>query len=104
MRLCPASAAAWAKLEKWRGATWSAGSPRSLKANRGPKNAVRRVAAAALKVLCPEMYAGNGGVTRSGVQVGSATVGGLPSRSAWRIAVTGRQRLKAYLQSQATIP
>ena len=37
-----------------------------------------------------------GGVGTSGVQVGSAAVFGLPSVSASRIAVTGRQNLYAW--------
>src|ERR1051325_492860 len=35
------------------------------------------------------------------LQVGSGSVAGLPSRSALRMAVTGRQKLKLYLASQA---
>jgi hypothetical protein len=53
----------------------------------------REIAAAApLKVEWPDVYSGNGGVTISGRQFGSATVSGLPSRSPRLIAVTGRQR------------
>src|SRR5581483_3101642 len=39
------------------------------------------------------------GVVRSGVQVGSGAVAGLPSVSPARIAVTGRQKLYSYLAS-----
>src|SRR5215472_13008134 len=39
----------------------------------------------------------------SGVQFGSAGVSGLPSVSAARIAVTGRQKLYVYLASQQAI-
>lgn len=46
---------------------------------------------APLNVLCPEVYEGNGGVAISGSQVGSASVWSLPSVSAARIAVIGRQ-------------
>src|SRR5438034_3051176 len=37
------------------------------------------------------------------LQVGSGAVAGLPSRSPFRIAVTGRQKLKVYLASHAQI-
>src|SRR5262249_60607823 len=57
-----------------------------------PKNPARAVAAAAPNVLCPDEYAGCAGVAISGVQVGSAWVSGLPSVSAARMAVTGRQK------------
>src|SRR4051794_37202796 len=61
-------------------------------------------AAAALKVLCPEMYDGNGGVAQSGVQAGSAVTSGLTPPSPARIAVTGRQVSYVYLAPQAAIP
>src|SRR5262245_58893967 len=57
-----------------------------------PKNPARAAAAAALTVLCPDVYDGCAGVTISGVQFGSARVSGLPSLSALRMAVTGRQK------------
>src|SRR5262249_51268479 len=57
-------------------------------------------AAAALWPLWPEMYEGWFGVTSSGVQVESARVAALPSLSAARMAVTGRQKLYVYLASQ----
>src|SRR5260221_8311845 len=69
-----------------------------------PQNAVSAAAAAPLNVLWPEMYSGKFGVTSSGVHVASLTVPGLPSLSAFGMAVTGRQKLKAYLQSHATMP
>ena len=58
-----------------------------------PKNTLRTVAAAPLKVLWPEMYSGKGGVTSSGVQAGSGFVAEFPSRAAAWIAVIGRQKL-----------
>src|SRR5262245_10048297 len=69
-----------------------------------PKKRVSTSHAAALKVLCPEVYDGNAGVTSSGVHDGSAVVSGLPSVSAARMAVTGRQKLKWNLASQQTMP
>src|SRR5262245_1941299 len=55
------------------------------------KNPARAAAAAAPYALCPDEYDGCAGVASSGVQVGSAAVSALPSVSAARIAVTGRQ-------------
>ena len=53
---------------------------------------------------CPDGWSGNGGVvsggtvgvagSNSGRQLGSATVAGLPSVSASRIAVIGRQKFQ----------
>jgi hypothetical protein len=43
-----------------------------------------------------EGYSGDGAVTRSGVQSGSAAVAGLLSVSASGIAVTGRQRFQDF--------
>src|SRR5262245_46538078 len=57
-----------------------------------PKKPARAVAAAAPYALCPDEYDGCAGVTSSGAQVGSARVSGLPSVSAARMAVTGRQK------------
>ena len=68
-----------------------------------PKKSFSTAAAAPLKLEWPEMYVGNGGVTISGVQAGSAVVSGLPSVSAARMPVTGRQKSVAYLASQAMI-
>ncbi len=42
--------------------------------------------------LCPDGYSGWFGLGASGVQLASAPVAGLPSASAWGIAVRGRQR------------
>ena len=47
-----------------------------------PKNAASAAAADPLNELCPDVYAGNGGVGNSGDQSGSASP----------IAVTGRQK------------
>src|SRR5262245_24894063 len=58
-----------------------------------PKNAASAAEAAPLNELCPEVYAGNGGVGNSGIHVGSLS----------RIAVTGRHTSNRYLQSQHTI-
>ena len=57
-----------------------------------PKVLARTVAAAPLRLEWPEGYSGWAGVIRSGVQLGSAVVSGLPSVSASGIAVTGRQK------------
>src|SRR5216110_2598670 len=95
MRLIPASSAAAQKPAKDR---TTPGTPSEVEANRtssDPKNAARAAAAAPLKELCPDVYAGNGGVTSSGDQPGSS-----PSRT----AVTGRQTSKRNLHSQHTTP
>ena len=55
-----------------------------------PKNDASTVAAAALNVLWPLTYSGNGGVGRSGDQIGSASAAVTATSSAWRIAVIGR--------------
>src|SRR4051794_39471556 len=74
---------------------------------------VCRIAPAAQ--LWPEGYSGNGGVTsaggaatgvdgsNSGVQVGSASVAGLSSVAAWRMAVMGRHVFQWYLLFQQPI-
>src|SRR5947209_16260388 len=100
MRLRPASCAAWSKLVNDR---WKAGCPSawSVKATWSLKNEVSTVLAAALNVLCPDTYSGNGGVTISGCQVGSGVVAALPSVSAWGMASMGRQKVYVYLASQA---
>src|SRR5215218_8717596 len=64
------------------------------------KNSARTAAAAPLNELWPLVYDGNGGVSSSGVQSGSATRAGVFNLSASRIAVTGRQTSKRNLQSQ----
>jgi hypothetical protein len=55
-----------------------------------PKVAFRTAAAAALNVLWPLVYSGNGGVVSSGRQAGSAARFELPPPST--IAVIGRQK------------
>src|SRR5262249_56059867 len=44
-------------------------------------------------------YSGCIGVSMNGVQLGSRSVASLPSRSPFRMAVTGRQKLYVYLAS-----
>src|SRR5262245_35629766 len=102
MRLRPDSCAAWLKLVKVR--SFANGvSDFSVKVMLSvPKKPASTAAPAALNVLCPDVYDGNGGVGISGVQSLSATVSGLPSVSAARMAVTGRQKLYSYFASQAT--
>src|SRR6267142_2882869 len=68
-----------------------------------PKKLFSTAAAAPLKLEWPETYVGNGGVTISGVQDGSALVSAFPSVSAARMAVIGRQKLVSYLASQAMV-
>src|SRR5258705_2107272 len=60
-----------------------------------PKKYAKADMLAAVKQVCPDVKSGCGGVTSSGIQVGSATVAVLPSVSANWIAVTGRQKLHA---------
>jgi hypothetical protein len=55
------------------------------------KNRFKTSAAAPPWTACAESYSGIGGVVTNGVHVGSALVFWLPSVSAARIAVTGRQ-------------
>src|SRR5687767_11824993 len=104
MRLAPDSSAAAQKLVNVRSAAAGFSDFRVKPTASVPKKSASTAAPAALKVLCPEVYAGNGGVGMSGVQFGSAAVSGLPSASAARMAVTGRHRSKAYLQSHEAIP
>ena len=106
MRLRPASLAASSKLANVR----STGRPATrkpgdadVKPTLAPKTLVSTAAAAPLKVLWPETYSGNGGVMSNEVQAGSATVAALPSLSACRMAVIGRQKSDENLASQATI-
>src|SRR6266478_5651379 len=61
-----------------------------------PKDSASTAAAAELNVLCPETYAGNGGVFRSGSHFSSA--------SASRIAVIGRQNSNVNLITQQRMP
>src|SRR5262249_29431656 len=63
-----------------------------MRRSRIPKEAAQAVA-------CAEMYSGNGGVVRSGSQLGSASVRGLSSTCASRTAVYGRQWLYSYFAS-----
>ena len=56
-----------------------------------PKNALSACATPVLWQACADGYSGKFGVGRSGSQVGSATVAGLPSVSANGIAREGRQ-------------
>jgi hypothetical protein len=53
-----------------------------LKLKLAPKALVKTADAAPLKVLCPEMYSGKGGVFNKGSQFGSAVVLLFPSLSA----------------------
>ena len=68
------------------------------------KRLVRTLAAALLTQEWADGYSGWSGVGRKGVQAGSASVASLPSVSAARMAVTGRQKLYVYLASQQAIP
>ena len=58
---------------------------------------------AELSPLCPDECSGYGGVGTSGSQFGSAFVHGLPSVSASRIAVIGRQNGSCALSFQTVI-
>ena len=64
-----------------------------MKGNSSPNTDVSTTAPAAETMVCAAGYSGCGGVARSGVQVGSGSVAGLPSVSAAGMAVTGRQKL-----------
>src|SRR5262245_19515786 len=78
-----------------------------------PKNLAIVVSTAPLMQPWPDGWSGNGGVARGGVvavsaansdsQFGSATVFGLPSVSASRIAALGRQKCQKYLSFQQAI-
>src|SRR5688572_26509465 len=99
----PASRAASEKDEKLR-ETPGRSSEKVVNATSSvPKNAARTAAPAALNVLWPDVYSGNGGVTRSGVQPASFSVSARGSRSPPRMAVIGLQKWKVYLQSHDTI-
>src|SRR5262249_32033507 len=98
IRLLPASCAASVNLSNDR---TSPGKPGDvmLKLTRSPKNEASAWAADSLWMACKDTYDWWLGVAIRGVQVGSALVSGLPSVSAARIAVTGRQKLYSYLAS-----
>src|SRR5205807_7904113 len=103
MRLSPAS---WAAAEKLSNDRATPGSPSEVMSNRTasvPNAAASTAAAAPLNELCPDVYDGNGGVSRSGCQSGSGVTSGSPSRPAARTAVAGRQKSNRYLQSQQAI-
>ena len=78
-----------------------------------PKKSWNAWTVAPLTQPCPEGWSGNGGVPRGGVvcvagaksdsHVGSATVAGLPSVSASRIAARGRQKCQYHLSFQQLI-
>src|SRR5437867_2113931 len=92
----PASSAADQMLVNLRVAS---GSPSEVVANgilSAPNDCASTAAAAELKVLWPETYAGNGGVSSSGVHFDSG--------SASRIAVMGRQNSNVNLITQHRMP
>src|SRR5215217_8912264 len=93
MRLTPASSAAAQNPEYARTARGRASEADVNRTSSVPKKVARAAAAAPLKELCPDVYAGNGGVGSSGDQRGSSS----------RAAVTGRHTPKRNLQSQQTI-
>ena len=99
MRLIPTSAAASEKEWKLRENPCMASDVVENATSSEPKNAAS-TAAALLKVLWPDVYSGKGGVSSSGVQFASFSVTGFLSSSAFWIAVMGRQKLQANLQSQ----
>src|SRR5262245_2044117 len=103
MRLWPASAAAAEKLANERVTPGRKSDPVVKLTASVPKKFTNTAAADELKVLWPEVYDGKFGVPKSGVQVESCVVAALPSASAPRIAVTGRQKLTTYFASHATI-
>src|SRR3954447_8426032 len=98
MRLTVASSAASVKLWNERSTPGTALEV-AVKEKSLPYVDASTLAAAALIVPCAPGYDGSGAVGDSGVQFGSATVSGLPSVSAARIAVTGRQNAYVYLAS-----
>ena len=73
MRLIPASSAIAMKLQNERS---TPGSPSEVvvKLSLLPKKLVKTVAAAPLKVLCPDRYSGKGGVSSSSFHAGAACV------------------------------
>jgi hypothetical protein len=56
-----------------------------------PKKLCSAPTSAPLPQVCPAGYSGKPGVSINGVQSGSRVVAGLPSVSAYRIAVIGRK-------------
>src|SRR5579871_1835406 len=103
MRLRPASSAAARKELNDR---VTPGTPSEVTVKRTPsasQKSASTAAAAPLNVLWPDVYDGKGGVSSSGDHSLSASVSGLPSASAWRIAWTGRHRPYLNLQSQQTM-
>lgn len=88
----PASAAATEKLVNERVTVGPSASLMVVKATSSvPKHDARTVAAAALNVLWPLTYSGNGGVGSNGVQVSSWRAAVAGTSPACRMAVTGRQ-------------
>src|SRR5437899_6799676 len=65
-----------------------------------PKSEMRACAIAPLISLWPEGYSGYAGVARNGTQLGS---GVMRYPSALRMALSGRQKLNAYFESQQAI-
>src|SRR5687768_4767632 len=104
MRLMPASAAASEKVANDRVTPGITSDVVVKLMSSDSKNVASTAAPAALNVLWPDVYDGNGGVAISGVQVGSGSVAPLPSRSPLRIAVTGRQKSNSYFESHALTP
>src|SRR5579864_5870322 len=98
MRLKPASvAAAWNPSNDR--VTPGSASDDTVRCVSGSKKAESTVAAASLIALCAPGYEGSAAVVTRGFQFGSATVAGLPSVSARRIAVIGRLNWYVYLAS-----
>src|SRR5262245_56195307 len=64
-----------------------------------PSSASRTAPTAADEMQCAHGYSGCSGVSSSGNQVGAASVASLPSMSARRIAVIGRQNAYSYFAS-----
>src|SRR5882724_4667057 len=93
--LTPASSAASKGVEKLRYTPGRKSEPVVKGRSSVPKKSGSTVAPAPLKVLWPEVYSGNGGVTSKGIQFSSG--------SAKAIAVTGRQKSKVYFASHAQI-
>ena len=98
MRLMPASRAASLRLVKVR--TMPIDSTLKVAASE-PVTARSTAAAAALKVLCPDVYDWKLGVVSKGSHAASPAVASLPSASASRMAVIGRQKPKVFLHSHA---
>ena len=75
----------------------------TLKRTWYPKTFVSVSAIAALTADSPDGWSGYGGVLISGGQSAWAAVAGLPSRSASRMAVIGRQNSQRALSTQVLI-